>query len=123
MKFTITNKDTKALDLIRLFLQHPTIEKLKNTGTGWNQPVQYEPVENLGEIIVDINLDKTYISKLSYNIILAPEQTKSFIFKYSTKTKHPDDNQIIDWKNYKIVFWFQSSSFSDYIIEEIEIDE
>jgi hypothetical protein len=106
-----------------LFLQHPTIEKKQITGVGWNEPVRYQPVENLGEVIIDSSQAKTYITSLGYNIILPPEQTHSFIFKYSTKTEHPDNKQIINWKECKIVFWFQSSSFSDYIIEEIEIEE
>ncbi|WP_297334583.1 hypothetical protein [Flavobacterium sp.] len=123
IKFTITNKDTKELDLVRLFLLHPIIEKRQTTGLGWNEPIRYEPVENLGEVVIDIEKDKTYISQLSYNIVIAPQETKSFIFKYSTKTEHPDNKQTVDWEEFKIVFWFQSSSFSDYIIKEIKIDE
>ena len=116
-----------------MFLEHPFYKREIPDGLGWDKEIRYEPIVNLGDFLIDLNKDKTYISNFKYKIVLEPKSTTSFSFKYKLETSAYDEYKDYKGKekykwdleqlnNYKLTVWFQSASFSKPIVETIIIE-
>lgn len=81
--------------------------------------------ESLGNVSISIDGNLINLTKITYDYVLKPKQTMSFVFKIKELKDVHVGHQIdyIDYKSIKIFVQYQSGSLSKSYTDQIQVED